>query len=85
MPQLYKTGILSLQFKDSVIVVIPKPNKADHFKANSHGPTVMLNCLIQLIEKVLANQRQYEAQADGLVSQYSLRCLNASRNIFSRL
>jgi hypothetical protein len=49
-------------FKDSITVVLPKPNRPDYTRAKAYCPIVLLNCLGKLFEKILANRMQYEAQ-----------------------
>jgi hypothetical protein len=55
---LYNTCLtyrcFSAVFKQLVIVVLPKSNKADYFKTKSYRPIVLLNCLGKLLEKVVA-------------------------------
>jgi hypothetical protein len=56
-------------FKASVTVVLPKPNKTDYSKAKSYRSIVLLNCLEKLLEKVIAAQMQFDAQAYGLTDE----------------
>ena len=48
-------------FKDSITVIIPKPNKDDYSKAKSYRPIALLECPGKLISKLIANRLQSDA------------------------
>ncbi|GJF00388.1 hypothetical protein PsYK624_166750 [Phanerochaete sordida] len=53
-------------FKQSVTVVIPKPNKPDYSKAKAYRPIVLLNCIGKLLEKMIATRLQFDSQRFGI-------------------
>lgn len=70
-------GVFPSEFKLSTTVVIPKPNKPDYSVSKVYRPIVLLNCLGKLMEKTLAQQMQFDAQAHDLVSQCQFGGLKA--------
>ncbi|KXN90290.1 hypothetical protein AN958_04323 [Leucoagaricus sp. SymC.cos] len=54
-------GYWPSHFKESVSVVIPKPNKPSYHLPKAFCPIVLLNTLGKLFEKMLAKHMQYEA------------------------
>ncbi|KAF8662009.1 hypothetical protein AX14_007127, partial [Amanita brunnescens Koide BX004] len=55
------TGIWPSHFKDSISVIIPKPNKPDYSIPKAYRPIALLNTLGKLLTKVLANRLQHDA------------------------
>src|SRR5437879_3793507 len=53
-------------FKESNSVILPKPGKASYDTPKSFRPIVLLNTVGKLIEKMLANQMQFEVQKYGI-------------------
>ena len=58
---LIQCGVWPDVFKDSVTVIIPKPNKEDYSKAKSYQPIALLECPCKLISKIIANRLQSDA------------------------
>ena len=50
-------------FKESVSIVIPKPNKSDYSTPKSLRPIVLLNTLGKLIEKLISMRMHFECGA----------------------
>ncbi|KAF8700601.1 hypothetical protein AX14_000647 [Amanita brunnescens Koide BX004] len=61
------TGSWPTHFKDSLSVVIPKPNKPDYSIPKAYRPIALLNTLGKLLTKILANRLQHDAAACGLL------------------
>lgn len=61
------TGHWLDHFKESVLVIIPKPGKPNYRTPKSFRPIVLLNTLGKLFEKMLANRMQFEAIRFGLL------------------
>ena len=61
------TGTWPTHFKDSLSVVIPKPNKPDYSIPKAYRPIALLNTLGKLLTKILANRLQHDAIACGLL------------------
>lgn len=57
-------------FKESLTVVIPKPNKSDYTKPGAYRPIALLNCLAKLMEKILSKRIQFQGQKFGIVHPY---------------
>jgi hypothetical protein len=55
------TGTWPSHFKDSVSVIIPKPNKTDYTIPKAYRPIALLNTLSKLLTKILANRLQHDA------------------------
>ncbi|KAF8638112.1 hypothetical protein AX14_010227 [Amanita brunnescens Koide BX004] len=60
------TGVWPSYFKDSISVIIPKPNKPDYSIPKAYRPIALLNTLGKLLTKILANRLQHDA------AQYSI-------------
>jgi hypothetical protein len=54
-------------FKKSVSVIIPKPGKPSYDKAKSFRPIILLNTMGKLIEKMIAQQLQFEGLESGAI------------------
>jgi hypothetical protein len=50
-------------FKESLLVIIPKPGKASYSTPKSFRPIVLLNTLGKLVEKMLAHRLQFDRVA----------------------
>ncbi|KAF8693924.1 hypothetical protein AX14_002235 [Amanita brunnescens Koide BX004] len=55
------TGTWPQHFKESVSVIIPKPNKPDYTIPKAYRPIALLNTLGKLLTKILANRLQHDA------------------------
>ena len=55
------TGTWPQHFKESVSVIIPKPNKPDYMIPKAYRPIALLNTLGKLLTKILANRLQHDA------------------------
>ncbi|KAF8655068.1 hypothetical protein AX14_008208 [Amanita brunnescens Koide BX004] len=61
------TGIWPSCFKDSISVIIPKPNKPDYSIPKAYCPIALLNTMGKLLTKILANRLQHDAAQYGLL------------------
>ncbi|KAF8673879.1 hypothetical protein AX14_005296 [Amanita brunnescens Koide BX004] len=61
------TGIWPTCFKDSLSVIIPKPNKPDYSIPKAYRPIALLNTMGKLLTKILANRLQHDAAQYGLL------------------
>ena len=61
------TGVWPSYFKDSISVIIPKPNKPDYSIPKAYRPIALLNTLGKLLTKILANRLQHDAAQYGLL------------------
>ena len=61
------TGTWPSHFKDSVSVIIPKPNKPDYSIPKAYRPIALLNTIGKLLTKILANWLQHDAAQYGLL------------------
>ena len=59
--EVCSTGTWPSHFKDSVSVIIPKPNKPDYTIPKAYRPIALLNTLGKLLTKILANRLQHDA------------------------
>ena len=50
-----------LHFKDSLLVIIPKPGKLSYSTPKAFWPIVLLNTLGKLIEKMVSNRLQFDS------------------------
>ena len=55
-------------FKDSVLVIIPKPNKLSYSTPKVFRPIVLLNTLGKLVEKMISNRFQFNMIKCNLVN-----------------
>ena len=55
------------QFKESTLVVIPKPNKVSYNTPKAFRPIVLLNTTGKLIEKVISHRLQFHLSANGFL------------------
>ena len=60
------------QFKESMSVIIPKPNKASYNIPKAFRPIVLLNTMGKLIEKVISNRLQFHLSANGFLDPNQL-------------
>src|SRR5437660_725839 len=56
------TGHWPSHFKESNSIILPKPGKPTYSVPKAFRPIVLLNTLGKLVEKMLANRLQFEAQ-----------------------
>ncbi|KAF8664623.1 hypothetical protein AX14_006712 [Amanita brunnescens Koide BX004] len=61
------TGTWPSHFKESVSVIIPKPNKPDYSIPKAYRPIALLNTLGKLLTKILANHLQHDAAQYGIL------------------
>ncbi|KAJ2931772.1 hypothetical protein H1R20_g5320, partial [Candolleomyces eurysporus] len=54
-------------FKESTLVIIPKPNKLSYSTPKAFRPILLLNTLGKLIEKMILNRFQHDMIKDNLV------------------
>ena len=59
-------------FKESKIIVIPKPNKSSYDSLKSFRPIVLLNTLGKLIEKVIGERLQFQVISNNFIYQSQL-------------
>ncbi|KAF8674803.1 hypothetical protein AX14_005230 [Amanita brunnescens Koide BX004] len=62
-----RTGVWPTHFKDSLSVIIPKPNKSDYTIPKSYRPIALLNTISKLLTKILANRLQHDSAEYGLL------------------
>ncbi|ETW83191.1 hypothetical protein HETIRDRAFT_55155, partial [Heterobasidion irregulare TC 32-1] len=62
-----KLGHWLTQFKNSIIVIIPKPKKDNYSKLKAYRPIVLLSCLGKLMEKVIINHLQCKGKKFGIL------------------
>ena len=60
-------GTWPSHFKESVSVIIPKPNKPDYSIPKAYRPIALLNTLGKLLTKILANRLQHDAAQYGIL------------------
>ena len=61
------TGSWPTHFKESMSVIIPKPNKPDYTIPKAYRPIALLNTLGKLLTKILANRLQHDAAEHGIL------------------
>jgi len=59
-------------FKESKMIVIPKPNKSSYNSLKSFRPIVLLNTLSKLIEKVIGERLQFQVISNNFIHQSQL-------------
>jgi hypothetical protein len=57
-------------WKDTKIIVIPKPAKPDYLVAKAYRPISLLECCGKLLEKVIAKRIIHESNQFGLISPH---------------
>ncbi|KAF8679423.1 hypothetical protein AX14_004553 [Amanita brunnescens Koide BX004] len=65
--KICQAGTWPTHFKDSISVIIPKPNKPDYTIPKAYRPIALLNTLGKLLTKVLANRLQHDTAEFGLL------------------
>ncbi|KAF8700500.1 hypothetical protein AX14_000767 [Amanita brunnescens Koide BX004] len=65
--KICQAGTWPTHFKDSISVIIPKPNKPDYTIPKAYRPIALLNTLGKLLTKILANRLQHDAAEFGLL------------------
>ena len=60
------------QFKESISVIIPKPNKVSYNTPKAFRPIILLNTLGKLIEKVISHRLQFYLSANGFLDPNQL-------------
>ena len=61
------TGTWPSHFKESISVIIPKPNKPDYSIPKAYRPIALLNTLGKLLTKILANRLQHDVAQYGIL------------------
>jgi hypothetical protein len=61
------TGCWPKHFKESTLVIIPKPNKPLYSTPEAFRPVVLLNALGKLVEKMISNRFQFDMISFDLV------------------
>ena len=61
------TGTWPQHFKESISVIIPKPNKPDYTIPKAYRPIALLNTLGKLLTKILANHLQHDAAEHNIL------------------
>jgi len=56
----FNLGYWSFHFKQSISIIIPKPNKSQYNTSKAFCPIVLLNTLSKLIEKVISHHIQFQ-------------------------
>jgi Endonuclease-reverse transcriptase len=56
-----------LIWKDTIAVVIPKPNKSDYSAAKAYRPISLLKCFSKLLEKIVARRLTFDAGQHNLI------------------
>jgi len=59
-------------FKESTLIIIPKPNKASYNMPKAFRPIVLLNTMGKLIEKVISHRLQFHLSANGFLNPNQL-------------
>jgi len=54
-------------FKESMSIIIPKPNKTSYNTTKAFRPIILLNTLGKLIEKVISHRLQFHLSANGFL------------------
>ena len=62
-----ESGTWPMHFKNSISMIIPKPNKPDYSIPKAYHPITLLNTLGKLLTKILANRLQHDAAEHGLL------------------
>ena len=75
------TGTWPSHFKDSVSVIIPKPNKPDYSIPKAYRPIALLNTIGKLLTKILANRLQHNAAQFGLLHRDQFRGIQGHSTI----
>jgi hypothetical protein len=69
---LISSGSWPQTLKESLTVVIPKPNKTDFTVAKSYRPIALLNTFAKLVTKVLASKMQSDACLHSLLHPFQM-------------
>ena len=56
-----------LLWKSALVVVIPKPRKADYSSPRSYHPISLLECFSKLLEKIIANRISYDSILHAII------------------
>ena len=67
-------------WKSATVVVIPKPNRADHFAAKNYQPISLLECISKLLEKAVSKHLMYAIDHHHLIhtTQFSTRAFSST-------
>jgi hypothetical protein len=76
-----KAGHHPRPWKEAVVCVIPKPNRADYTLAKNFRPISLLECLGKLLEKVIAQLIYREMNKHALVPTTQFEGRNASSTL----
>jgi hypothetical protein len=63
----FRLGILPQLWKETMGVVIPKPNHPDYGVAEAYKVIMLLNCLEKVVEKVAPNAIRVECEGTQLL------------------
>jgi hypothetical protein len=64
---LSEVGYYPQSWRESTIVIIPKPNKPDYSSIKVYWPIALLNCLGKSLEKLMASRIAQMAEAHYLL------------------
>ena len=73
------------QFKESILVIIPKPNKASYNIPKAFRPIVLLNTMGKLIEKVISHRLQFHLSANEFLNPNQLGGIRQCSTIDARM
>jgi hypothetical protein len=76
-----KVGHHPRQWKEVIVCVIPKPNRADYTLAKNFCPITLLECLGKLLEKVVAKLFYSEMDKHAIVPTNQFRGRNTSSTL----
>jgi len=68
----FELGYWPSHFKESMTIVIPKPNKFSYNSLKSFRPIVLLNTLGKLIEKAIGGKLQFQVVMNNFIHQSQL-------------
>jgi hypothetical protein len=64
-----KRGVHPKAFKAALVVVVPKPSKADYTNPRAYRPIALIECLGKILEKIVAKRLDFFAEHYGLVNR----------------
>ena len=67
-------------WKIAMVVVIPKPNRTDHFAAKNYRPISLLECISKLLEKAVSKHLMYAIDHHHLIptTQFGMRAFSST-------
>jgi hypothetical protein len=81
LAECLKAGFHPRQWKEAVVCVIPKPNRADYTLAKNFRPISLLECLGKLLEKLVAKLIYRDMSNHALVPTTQFGGRNASSTL----